>query len=721
MYRRALNKDAKCADAWYRLGLTNLRLSDPKEAHKDFSRAMQLDLSNIDALSKLGDLDLLFYAANPKANKSMLADLEDVAGRLLKKDARSFDGLRFAGEIALIGNDLKTAIRKFEAANQALPDQPQLVLELAQTLAVDRQADRAEALARGLIAKEKTYAPIYDWLYIHYLRTNRAPLAEELLKQKAGNNPSEGRYVLQLAFHYYRTGRKAEMESAIAGLVSNPKQFAGARLEVGDFYLKIGALQKAIEQYREGYNENPRDNRAYRKKMIEVLGTEGKNQEASSLVAAMLKEDPNDSEAIALQATLVLQRSGKSQAKQVIASLQPLVAKMPRNLLLHYNLGRAFLASGEPSGLDQARLQFEHSLAIAPGYVPAMLSSAELAFLRGDDAQAIQAASDALKADPTNLAARLYRARGSRNTKEPEKAREDLAIATKLYPESSDVKFELARLNLEEHRYPEAEAGFEALLAANDPRGLPGVIEAKSRQGHWDQAVELVRNLVARSPQRSEYRLALAGVYFLAGRFRDAAAEYGTLIAAHPQAAELQVRLGESKAQLGDLGGAVAAFERARELSPNNPDAPLNLAILYDQTGYPAEARKAYEAVLRIQPENSTALNNLAYLDADAGVDLDRALGYAQRARRARPNDVEVLDTLGFIYIQKNLNEDGLRMLRELVDRKPENPTFRFHLALALYQKGERALAKKELEAALRSKPSDREQGKIRALLAKVA
>jgi tetratricopeptide (TPR) repeat protein len=721
MYRRALNKDVKCGDAWFRLGLTNLKLSDPREAHKDFTRAMELDPSNTDALSKLGDLDLLLYAANPKTNQGMLADLEDVAERLLKKDSRSFDGLRFAGEIALIRSDVKAAIRKFEAANQALRNQPELVLELAQTLMVDRQFERAEALARELISKEKTYAPIYDWLYVYYLRTNRAQLAEDLLKQKVENNPSEGAYLLQLAFHYYRNDRKAEMEAAIERLVSNPKQFTEARLGVGDFYVRIGQLRKALEQYSEGQKENPKNNRAYRKKMVEVLGTQGRNEQASALVASILKEDPNDSEAIALQATLLLQKSGKGQVKQVLSKLQPLVAKMPGNLLLHYNLGLAFIESGEPSSLDQARLQFERALAIDPRYVPAMLSAAELAFLRGDDAQAVQSSGGVLKADPTNLAARLYRARGFRAMRQPDKAREDLASAAQLYPNSSEVRFELARLNLEEQRYRDAEAGFKALFAAKDARGLAGLIEAKGRQGHWEQAADFVRELVARSPERSDYRLALAGVYFGAGRYGESEVQYRTLIEANPLAGELQVRLGECKDRLGDFAGALAAFERARDLAPNDPAPRLDLAMLYEHTGYPAEARKAYEGVLRIQPDNATALNNLAYLDADAGVDLDRALAYALRARRAQPNDPDVLDTLGFIYIQKNLTEDAVRLLRESANRKPENATFHLHLALALYQKGERALARKELQAALRLKPSDKEQGKIRALLAKVA
>jgi predicted Zn-dependent protease len=95
-------------------------------------------------------------------------------------------------------------------------------------------------------------------------------------------------------------------------------------------------------------------------------------------------------------------------------------------------------------------------------------------------------------------------------------------------------------------------------------------------------------------------------------------------------------------------------------------------------------------------------------------------LAYAQRAQQKRPNDPNVVDTLALIYIHKNLTDDSVRMLRDLVSKKPENPTFHLHLALALYQKGDRPEAKKELETAMRNKPSDREQGKIKELLAKV-
>ena len=142
--------------------------------------------------------------------------------------------------------------------------------------------------------------------------------------------------------------------------------------------------------------------------------------------------------------------------------------------------------------------------------------------------------------------------------------------------------------------------------------------------------------------------------------------------------------------------------------------------MLYDRTGRSEQARKEYEIVIQLQPENATALNNLAYLEAEEGVDLDQALAHAQRAQQKFPGDLDVQDTLALVYIRKNLTNEGIRMLRDLVSRKPDSAPFHLHLALALYQKGDRPWAKRELQTALRHQPSAKEQNKIRELLAKV-
>jgi tetratricopeptide (TPR) repeat protein len=720
MYRRALSKDMRYADAWYRLGLTNLKLRLPGEARRDFSRAMETDPGNIDAIAKLGDIDMMFYMLDPQGNRALLADLKDLAQQLFKKDPKSFDGLRFTGYIALMQKDRKTAIQQFEAANQVQPDQPELVLSLVQTLFQDGQNDAAEKFAKELIDKQKSYGSMYDVLYLYYVRNNHPELGEELLKKKIANNPSQGNYVLQLAFHYYMTNRKPEMTATLERLNSNPKQFPDHHMQAGDFYERIRDFDSALQQYDQGQKEDSKNKRVYQKKMVEVLGSQGKRDQASQMVAALLKDDPKDPEAIAMHATLLLESGDKRQTKTVISELQPLTTKMPGNPTLHLNLGRAYMTAGDAPSLDQARIQFLEALKIEPRYIPARLALGQLQLLRGENPQAVQSAEEVINQDQTNMTARLIRATGLFRMHENQRAREELNAVLKIYPKSNEARFQLGELDYLERRFNDSEGDFKILMQDNDPRGLPGMIEAKAAEGQWDQAIKLGEDQVRQAPGRLDYRLELAITCSRAGKYTQATEQFQKLIEMKPNSAELYVQLGEAKKSSGDIKGAIEAFNKASQLEPRNVISHLDLAMTYELTGHDEEARKSYEDVIKLQPDNVEALNNLAYLKADGGVDLDQALAYAKQAQLKRPNDPNVMDTVALIYIRKNLTDDSLRLLRNLVSQKPESPTFHLHLAMALYQKGDRPLAKKELQTALRNKPSEREQTEIKQLLAKV-
>jgi Flp pilus assembly protein TadD len=142
--------------------------------------------------------------------------------------------------------------------------------------------------------------------------------------------------------------------------------------------------------------------------------------------------------------------------------------------------------------------------------------------------------------------------------------------------------------------------------------------------------------------------------------------------------------------------------------------------MLLDGLGRRDEAKPMYEEVLRAQPDQPVALNNLAYLKAEEGSDLDTAMSYARKARSSYPQDSNIADTLGWIYIKKNLSDDAIRIYREITSREPNNPVYRYHLAMALLQKGDRQSAKKELETAMKNGPTAADQQKIQALMVKV-
>src|ERR1044072_2913936 len=91
MYRNALQRDQKFGMAYYKLGLTHLKLSNPGAAVAALRRAVAELPPNspekIDANIKLADIYLL---AGTK-DKRLVEEVAVVAQDLVKKDAKSFD------------------------------------------------------------------------------------------------------------------------------------------------------------------------------------------------------------------------------------------------------------------------------------------------------------------------------------------------------------------------------------------------------------------------------------------------------------------------------------------------------------------------------------------------------------------------------------------------------------------------------------------------------
>lgn len=724
LYRRALSKNLRSAEAWYGLGFVNLKINELSEARKDFVRAMELDPANQNAAVQLGNLDLAFYFLDPRGGRAYLADLKDIADGLLKKDSHSFDGLRFSGNIALAANDTSAAIQKFQQANAVRPDQPDLMLTLVETLFAARRNQEGEKLAGDFLDRRKAFGPLYDTLYAHYMRANQPQAAEQILQRQIAANPQQSACLIQLAFHYFVLHRAADVRAVIGRLTSDAKDFPNARLDAGDFYVRVRDYPAALAEYEAGQQQNSKLAVQYQKRIAELLASEGEREKAEKMVAGLLKNNSKDTEAQALHAALLLASGDPRQVNAAIAELEPLITKLPRSATVRFNLGRAYMLSAndrrDGSELERAREQFQAALRIDPHHASSKLALAEIALKRGQPAEAAQVSAEIVNEDPTNAAARLMGATALVKMGERQEARAQLTALLQNDPNANDARAELAELDFTEHRYPNAEDGFRALFRSGDPRGAAGFLKTEIAQGKVQPAVEFAADQVKRAPNRSDTRLLLAQTLEQAGKFSAAAAQLQVLIDIHANSPALYRQLGEAKMRAGDDRGAMAALQTAQQLAPNDAGAMLDTAMLYDRTERWQQARKEYERVIELQPDNVVALNNLAYLEADRGIDLDQALAHAQRAQQKMPDNLDVQDTLALVYIRKNLTNDGIRMLRELVARKPDSSPFHLHLALALYQKGDRPSAKRELRAALQHQPSPQDEAKIKELLAKV-
>lgn len=720
MYRRALKEDMRFGEAWYRLGLTELQTGRIVEALRALQRAVELQPDNIEAQAKVGEIYMGVYSADPKRPPQYLAEADEMATKILERDPNSFEGLRLKGFVHLARKEMKEALAKLEAANAAKPDQSDLQLILAQAYLLDRQAPKAETLAKQGIERNPSFGQFYDLLLGLYLASNRGAEAEEILKLKSAKNPTNARFVIQLAAYYWGTNRKPQAEEQLGRILASRETFPGGRFMVGDFYLRAREFAKAMEQYEKGAEEQPQEKAAYQKRMVPLLLVQGKNDEASRLVAEVLKNNPKDESAIAMRSSMALRSGNREEIGRAVTDLESLVAKQPKNHLLRFDFARGLMAKGE---VEQAKVQLQEAIKLRPDYIAPRMALAQIHLSRGDFGQAAQAAEQILEYEPTNTAAKLVRSGAMVGMKDYVKARQELSAMLDQNPALTDAQFQLGMISLSEGRLREAEAEFRKLYQSspNDPRGLMGTIESLIAQRKLPEALAILEGEIKKAPERPDLRRAYANTAFRAGNFQLALKEMQGLYERYPNDVGLMMRIGETLNRMGDVDKAIEIVEKARTAAPNNVVPTLTLAVLWDQVGQSQKAKPLYQQVLLTEPDNPMALNNLAFVMAEEGSSLDEALTMAQKAKQKLPANPEVSDTLGWIYIKKNLSDNAISIFRELVDKHPERATYQYRLAMAYFQKGDKVAAKKLLQTALTKNPEKSEETKIRDLLAKVS
>src|SRR5579862_7149165 len=734
MYRNALQKDQRYGMAYYKLAQTDLKLGRIPNALGELRRAIELIPKNqpehLDSEVHLAEIYLAFTRES-----QYLAEAESITKELLQRDPNSLDGHRLTADLDMVRAQssfragqpeeaqglLDGAVAEYRKALSLKAPTEALKIQLARALAAKRQFPESEGIYRQLINQDKTFVLAYNELYRVYVVQNKMAEGEQILKTGAANNPKQLTFLVALAGHYSSMKQHQEMVAVLNQIKAHSKDFDRAYLVVGDFYFRNNDLDEAFRQYKEGMGADSKQKPTYQKRMIEVLMRQNRRAEAADIDAAILKDNPKDSDARGLQASLLLDRGDINRA---ISELQAVVNAAPDNFVARYNLGRAHVARGE---WEQARQQFTEAIRERSDYLPAYLALAQLQVMRDDYDAALKSVSQILAIDKRNGPARMIEAAALLGEKRYGDARQLLEAIRTANPKAADIDFSLGMVALKEGKLKDAEDIFRKAFAAapGDARGLVGLVDTLAAEEHFDQAIQFLQSEIAKTPNRHDLRMTLGNVAVRAGNFDLAIAQFRAVLDDLDKNSrargEVYFRLGVVLRRKGDLNGAVEALAKAHEVLPSNSMVADELSIAYQTADRKAEARQAYEQAVKLNPKNGFALNNLAFLMADAsGGDLDQALTYAQRAKQVFPNLNEVSDTLGWIYLKKNMSDNAMDIFQSLVTRSPNNATFRFHLGMALAQKGDKPKAIKELQQALRHSPPKDEENKIRDLINKL-
>jgi len=714
-FRAATQKNSRFGEAYYQLALAEIALRNPAAGYQDLIRASELLPARTDVKIKLGEMTLAAFLGDRNHPKAMHDRVSGMADELIATAPKSPDGYRLKAYLAGTDGKFPEAENFFRKANDLAPMQPATVFGLTELLFRDKRSAEAEKLALQLIDHNKTNTPMYDLLYRQYIAAGRTADAESILLRKVANNPSDALSALELAAFYAASSKPDLMKSALQQLLDHPKTFPQAHLLVGDFYGRMQRWPEALQQYDEGAKADPKNKIAYLKKTAEVWLAQGKGEQAKQVVDEILKQDPSDEAARGVKASLMLSSGQPQEITKAVSQFRELVKDNPENPVWRFNLGRALLANGD---VTAARSSFEDAIKKRQDFIQPRMALADMSLSSGDYTGALRNADEMISVSKNIPAGHRARAVSLINLGRYAEARQELALIEKAMPD--EVELQYAAIETKEKNFPAAEARLRKLAEQRpgNSRVISGLVLVYINENQLGKAESFLNDEIKARPGSDFAQRLRADIEVRSGKYDLAIDHYKQVLAGHSDSSQVYVALGNAYRLKGDEQNAIVNLEKAASLAPKDPSPVTLIAQAQSDAGQQAAAVQNFRRALDRSPDSVMLMNNLAYVMADSGGNLDEALALIQNALQKAPGQPNLIDTLGWIYLKKNWSDSAIQVLRGLSEKYPDNATFRYHLGMALLQKGDRSNAKMEFQSGLAKKPSAEVRQNIQAALA---
>jgi tetratricopeptide (TPR) repeat protein len=257
-------------------------------------------------------------------------------------------------------------------------------------------------------------------------------------------------------------------------------------------------------------------------------------------------------------------------------------------------------------------------------------------------------------------------------------------------------------------------------LRPNFPPTLLLIAEAYAEDRHYEAAIAILDQVPAGDPLARVAALRRAAMLDRMDRSEEAEAALRALARAAPEAPQPHGRLGDILRQRGRFADAAAAYDAAVERAAPQADIwPLLYArgIANERAGRWARAEADFQRALELSPEQPYVMNYLAYTWVEMGKNLPEARRMLERAVELRPNDGNIVDSLGWALFKLGDYGGAVRWLERAVELEPRNSVILDHLGDAYWMAGRRNEARFQWLRALRAEPEANEIPKIEAKL----
>jgi tetratricopeptide (TPR) repeat protein len=690
-YRNAIQKDARYGEAHARLAEALSKTGEAQGAYQEYLRAADLLPADIDAQIKAGAMLLLagqFEDARTRADKALGLDPRSVDAHLLR--ARALAGLK----------DLDAALAQVNDAIKTDPERSLTYSDLAVLQLAQGNRERAEQAFKRAIDLAPKSPEVRVALANYYWMSGKADLAEPLLKEALAIAPGDISANRQLAYLYVSLNRGAEAEAPLK-VVAEKSKDPSARLLLAEYYRASGRQPLALQVLDE-LAADPAMFAVARARKGVILYASGRKREAYEAVEEVLKKDAKNSVAVLQKASFLLSDHDLDQALKLA---QTAAATDPQSVGARLTVGRIQSARGE---VDEAITAYKELIKLAPKFMPAQLELARLNLLANRPGDVLLFTATVLAKAPRNAEAMLLRAQALMMQGDFAAADEPIKLLAASFPASPLVQAQLGALYFQKGDLKAARAAYERALKGDSTNleALAGLTSLDFSEKKGEDARARIEAVLTSHKDATPLLLLAARTYNTLGDHARAERTASRVLELDPSNLEAYLFLGELFASQNRLNEAIAKYEDVARQRPKLVAAPTQIGILLELSNRRQEAVKWYEQALRIDKQAAIAANNLAMIYVDTGGNLDVALQLAQTAKSQLPEQHEINDTLGWIYVKKGLGSMAVTPLLQSVEKEPRNASYHYHLGMAYAASGDAVKARTFLQKALALDPN---------------
>ncbi len=710
--------------------------AEPASVMAAYREAVRLAPDNVRA--HVGIIQLLLQQRDFDGAQQQLAQLE-------KRQPKSWQGRYYATLMAYEQRDLKKAFEssqellkigpnnsrflqlagaiEYERGNylqaiahlgKALPDSSSPVtVRLLMARSQLRAGDASKALSyvQPLLEGDgRVPAEAYSVAADCYLQLGDGEAAKRMYAKALAMNPDDTRGRTVLALSSLNEGRTEQAMTELKSIAGSSKSDEAEVVMIMD-HLRNKRLEEALavidalEKKQPGKPVAP-----YLRARVEDL--RGQRSKARDLYEQSVTRQASYVPAVVALAAFDLDDNKPANA---VARFEKLVAAAPNDVSARLGLVAARVRAGAQA--DDVRAQLEEVIKQFPDSVLPRLTLVGDLLDRKDAKSALQVANAAVARFPEN--AGLLQAQGLAElaTGALNQAAQSFTKASALQPNAVEPLMYLAEVQLARKDMKATLAQLRKALAVK-PDHLPAqgrLIALLARSGKMDEALSVAKGLQTQMPNSPNGWIFQGELEAMKGNRSGAVVAFKAAQAKGPSD-ETAIKLHSA---LLVASQAAEADKFAGDWLASRPDsATFNFYLGEQALGRQdyERAEQFYRKVIQLQPSNVIALNNVAWLLHRAGK--PGALEAGEKALSLAPNAEAVLDTVAEIQAAAGKIDKALVLQQRALERNPNQPLLRLHLAQYLIKNGQKAEARTELEKLASMGAQFDRQDEVKKLLA---